>query len=223
MPEQNSKAVLKELAAQATVYWNRSRESWIECAYVLLEARAVAGHGEWLPFIADIGLPERTAQRMLMIAGAGLKSDTVSDLGGVAKACEFIAAVGRARKNWTPARDASTGEVAALLGHVEPSARSIFLTGLWQVDLDTWSRFGSGGDPAPGGGFRGRIRDNARLGQGTGGGDMTAMMNESEMTLAVATSMVTVLGLDHGISEAGHERGRSEGNGHRLPGRGGRR
>ena len=149
MTKQNSKAVLKELAAQATVYWNRSRESWIECAYVLLEARAVAGHGEWLPFIADIGLPERTAQRMLMIAGAGLKSDTVSDLGGVAKACEFIAAVGRARKNWTPARDASTGEVAALLGLAEPSARSIFLTALWQVDPDTWSDSGAEETPRP--------------------------------------------------------------------------
>ena len=136
----NADAVLKDLAARAAVYWKRSQESWIECAYVLLEARQVAGHGEWLPFLADIGLAERTASRMLLIAEAGLKSATVADLGGVAKACEFIAAVGRARKNWTPARDASTGEVAALLGHVEPSAGSILLTGLWQVDLETWSR-----------------------------------------------------------------------------------
>ena len=30
---------------------------------------------------------------------------------------------------------------------------------------------------------------------------MTAMMNEPEMTLAVATTMATILGLDHGIDE----------------------
>ena len=46
-----------------------------------MEAKAACGHGEWLPWLAAAGVPERTAQRMMKLSAAGFESDTVSDLG----------------------------------------------------------------------------------------------------------------------------------------------
>ena len=149
MPKRNSKAMLAKLAERAGQQYQDSVDAWCGAAEFVLEARKIAGHGEWLPFLEAAGIGERTAQRMLLIAEAGLKSDIVTDLGGIAKACEFIAAVKRARQNWTPARDASTGEIAEFVAALEPSARSIFFTALWQVDLATWSEAGAEEAPAP--------------------------------------------------------------------------
>lgn len=48
---------------------------------MLLQAKDACRHGEWLPFLARAGMPERKAQRLMQIAHSGLKPDTVSDLG----------------------------------------------------------------------------------------------------------------------------------------------
>ena len=62
-PESNSVAVLHDLSRQAKRLHGRSIEAWVECAGVLLEARTVARHGEWLPFLAQasfLPVPPRT-------------------------------------------------------------------------------------------------------------------------------------------------------------------
>ena len=77
----NTGPVLDQLAKWVAVQYSRSIEPWLVCADLLLEARGIAGHGEWLPFLAQAGIPARTAQDMLSVARAGIKSATVAHLG----------------------------------------------------------------------------------------------------------------------------------------------
>ena len=58
---------------------------------LLIEAKSLAGHGDWLPFLAEAGIPERTAQRYMRLWQSGFKSDTVSDLGGIKATLAFLA------------------------------------------------------------------------------------------------------------------------------------
>lgn len=62
----------------------------IEAGQALIEAKSLVSHGGWLPFLADAGVPERTAQRYMTLARSGLKYDIISDLGGIAAALEFL-------------------------------------------------------------------------------------------------------------------------------------
>jgi hypothetical protein len=56
----------------------------------LIEAKALVKHGEWLPFLKEAGVQERTAQRYMTLARSGLKSDTVTDLGGIKAALHYL-------------------------------------------------------------------------------------------------------------------------------------
>lgn len=47
----------------------------------LAEAKSLCAHGQWLPWLAEAGIPERSAQRYMKLHNAGLKSATVADLG----------------------------------------------------------------------------------------------------------------------------------------------
>ena len=67
---------------------------------MLAEARGLASHGEWGPFLKQADVPVRTAQRMLKIAGAGLKCDTVSHLGGTPERSNFLRSFDDARRYW---------------------------------------------------------------------------------------------------------------------------
>jgi hypothetical protein len=57
----------------------------IACGEALIEAKALAAHGGWLPWLESCGISERTAQRYIRLARnrstIETKSDTVSDLG----------------------------------------------------------------------------------------------------------------------------------------------
>ena len=53
----------------------------MEAAAALVEARDLCEHGEWAPWLAKTGIPERTANRMIHLARAGIKPATVADLG----------------------------------------------------------------------------------------------------------------------------------------------
>ena len=108
MKTSNSEIILGELAERAGRLYGQSVVAWIDAAYLLLEAREVASHGEWASFLEHAGIPQRTARRMLQIARAGFKSDTVTDLGGIRTALEFIAAMEHARENWKAAATALT-------------------------------------------------------------------------------------------------------------------
>lgn len=62
----------------------------LEAGRALVEAKSLVRHGGWLPFLAEAGIHERTAQRLMTLAESDLKSDTVSDLGGVTSALRFL-------------------------------------------------------------------------------------------------------------------------------------
>jgi hypothetical protein len=74
-----------------------SVERAIEAGHALIEAKSLVKHGDWLPFLKEAGTPERTAQRYIALANSGLKSDTVSDLGGIRAALDHLAAEARIR------------------------------------------------------------------------------------------------------------------------------
>ena len=103
MKTSNSETILGELAERAGRLHGQSVVAWIDAANLLLEARKVAEHGEWLPFLEHAGIPRRTAQRMLRIAEAGLKSDTVSRLGGIRATLQYLAAGDKACELWRAA------------------------------------------------------------------------------------------------------------------------
>ena len=65
-------------------------QAYLDCGAALIEAKAGCGHGEWLPWLAGAGIPKRTAQRMMALAESGMKSDTVTHLGGIRRALEFV-------------------------------------------------------------------------------------------------------------------------------------
>ena len=69
----NATAVLAELAATAGRHYRKSTASWLEAAAVILEARAIAGHGGWKLFLSDAHIPARTASRMLDFARTGIQ------------------------------------------------------------------------------------------------------------------------------------------------------
>ena len=91
-PPSNSAPALAALAERAGNLYRRSLTDWMRCAAVLLEARTVAQHGEWLPFLKAAGIPPRTAQRMIRIAGAGLQMRQLTHLGGVSTTLDLLTA-----------------------------------------------------------------------------------------------------------------------------------
>ena len=76
----NVAAILSELAATASRHYGQSSASWLEAAAVLLEARAIAEHGDWSAFLGTAGIPARSANRMLDFARAGIQIRHLADL-----------------------------------------------------------------------------------------------------------------------------------------------
>lgn len=58
---------------------------------LLCEAREEVPHGGWAAFLERAGIHERQARRLMQLARSGLKSDTVSALGGVKAALAWLA------------------------------------------------------------------------------------------------------------------------------------
>ena len=96
---------------------------------MLLDAREIAEHGAWLPFLAEAGIHERTARRMMVLSPAGLKSDTVSDLGGIRATLADVdgaVAVQRLRDEIADTRAQSEDReerIAILIENAEPEVR----------------------------------------------------------------------------------------------------
>ena len=102
----NSAVALFELAEQAGQLFRRSTGDALACGRVLLQAREIAGHGSWLPFLHDAGIPTRTAQDYMQAARyAGdctTKCATVAYL-GIRRTLEFLRARDRAIATWLAA------------------------------------------------------------------------------------------------------------------------
>ena len=66
-------------------------EFYLKGGVALLEAKEVCQHGSWGDFLKEAGITERTAQNMMRLARAGMKPETVADLGGVKAALQSLA------------------------------------------------------------------------------------------------------------------------------------
>lgn len=82
---------VKDATAQSADAEKAAIERALEAGRLLLEAKSECRHGQWLLFLERAGVPERKAQRFMKLARSGLKSDTVSDLGGVRAALAYLA------------------------------------------------------------------------------------------------------------------------------------
>ena len=102
----NAGAVLFELAERAGGLFRRSNADAMICGRVLLEAREIAGHGQWLPFLRDAGVTARTAQRLMKVAEFVGDNDTkcafLSHF-GMSRTLDFIRASGRSMAAWRAA------------------------------------------------------------------------------------------------------------------------
>lgn len=81
---------IREAHAAVTIATKEASQRALDAGRALAEAKALVGHGGWLGFLTDVGMPERTAQRYMRLATSGLESDTVSDLGGPTAALRFL-------------------------------------------------------------------------------------------------------------------------------------
>ena len=102
----NATAILFELAERAGRLFRRSTSDALACGRVLLEAREVANHGEWGRFLADAGIPARTAQRLMRVAeyvGDDQDRDDILSHLGVTRTLEFLRARARATATWLAA------------------------------------------------------------------------------------------------------------------------
>lgn len=68
----------------------KAAERALAAGAALNEAKGLCAHGTWGDWLAQTGIPQRSAQRYMKLHSAGLKSDTVSDLGGIAAALSFL-------------------------------------------------------------------------------------------------------------------------------------
>ena len=102
----NSAATLFTLAEKAGRLFRNSNETALACGRVLLEAREIADHGGWIPFLGDAGIPARTAQDYMQVARyAGdcpVKYAAAAYL-GIRHTLEFLRARDRAIAAWKAA------------------------------------------------------------------------------------------------------------------------
>ena len=73
------------VAAEKTFF-----EKALEAGRLLCDAKDGCVHGEWSAFLARADVHDRQARRLMQLARSGLKADTVSDLGGVKAALQYL-------------------------------------------------------------------------------------------------------------------------------------
>lgn len=89
--------VLADLAERVKLAAGASRdaeraaiEKAVEAGVLLCQAKEASAHGEWLRFLERADIHDRQARRLMQLARSGLKSDTVSELGGIKAALEWL-------------------------------------------------------------------------------------------------------------------------------------
>ena len=82
----------------------------------------------------------------MRIAGAGLKSASVANLGGPRASDDYLNALKRARRNWQDSR--RSDELGELIEAVAPTFGDPLAIAFWQVDLDAWCAWAAGGPAA---------------------------------------------------------------------------
>ena len=85
-------AEIAELHRRGEASQQAALDAYREAGVRLIEAKALLGHGQWLPWLAEIGISPRTAQHYMRLARLSAdKYATVSHL-GLRKALDAIAA-----------------------------------------------------------------------------------------------------------------------------------
>jgi hypothetical protein len=74
-------AEIRRAHAEAEETAKTAAERAIAAGHGLIEAKGLVQHGEWLPFLAEAGIPRRTARRYMAIAASDLELATVANLG----------------------------------------------------------------------------------------------------------------------------------------------
>jgi hypothetical protein len=67
-------------------YLHRAAERALEAGVALVEAKGLVGHGQWSPWLAEAGIPARSASRYMALARSGMNSAIVADIGIAAAA-----------------------------------------------------------------------------------------------------------------------------------------
>lgn len=114
---EDAKAATLVISASATA----SAHAMLKLGQILIEAKTLCVHGEWLPFLERAGINARTASRYVKLARSGIKSDTVSDLGGLIPSLRYISQYRDFHSIGLP----SASEV--LCGRSPPSSAMIFI------------------------------------------------------------------------------------------------
>ena len=83
-------ATIKQAHSESLAAATTAVAKALEAGHALAEAKELVPHGGWLSFLDDAGIHERTAQRYMTLAQSDMKSDTVSDLGGITPALRFL-------------------------------------------------------------------------------------------------------------------------------------
>ena len=102
----NSAVSLLELAERAAKLFRRSTADALACGRLLLQARQIADHGAWLPFLRNAEIPARSAQRLMRVAeyvGDDQDRDDILSHLGVTRTLEFLRARARATATWLAA------------------------------------------------------------------------------------------------------------------------
>src|SRR5262245_32482560 len=86
-------AILVEHADAIRNLGKQTIDSIIEIGRHLTEAKAILGHGNWLPWLdREFGWSDRTALNFMRVHALALKSETVSDLDLPVRALYLLAA-----------------------------------------------------------------------------------------------------------------------------------
>ena len=99
-------AQIREMHKAVTQFERETAIAALGAGKALAEAKALCAHGEWLPWLKATGIHERTARRYMTLAASNLKSDNVSDLGGITPALRFLRLRKLACQQLEEARDA---------------------------------------------------------------------------------------------------------------------
>lgn len=82
---------IASISALADASLAAASAAYLEAGVLLCDARERSQHGNWLTFLERARMGERKAQRLMQLARSGLKSDTVSGLGGIKGALDYLA------------------------------------------------------------------------------------------------------------------------------------
>ena len=87
---ENSAAVVAAAEDRLRTEWTAVRairlqsiDAYLAFGRALIQEKRAVPHGEWLPVLQRVGIHQRTAGRAMKLARLRLKSDVVSNLGGV--------------------------------------------------------------------------------------------------------------------------------------------